>query len=314
MKPPVKALRVDGKPSDPRGLRVVADAPIPANRYLDTYPGKMYHEDDHTRLVKKGTRVSTYAWGAFKVNPDGEVDRGWTLDPATVVNGAVRLDARGHVAPFVNEPGPRQVPNAYWVYNLREGTVELWSWKRIKAGDEVLACYGPDYERAGYTSACQSKKVQPVLHVLWDPRRTTPEPFATATRLRRFANAMKAIAAPAPSRARARARSPSSSSPAPPNTPDDANARPNVPRWTNVRTTPPPPKRQRPNFTNVQTIRRELYDLARTHAELVGEATRTSGAERERLLRDVKAVRALAREWRDDLREAGRPARAGQRR
>lgn len=143
-----KLARVDR--STPGYARVVATADIPKDTFVATYPGWVYHEDDYKFLWHAGHRSMVYSIQSFRINRDtGAVDWNWILDPTDGVDH-VAPEFRNSLAPFLNEPSAGQRPNLGWVYNFDDETVELWTIRAVRAGEELLLCYGAGYRAEGY--------------------------------------------------------------------------------------------------------------------------------------------------------------------
>ena len=166
--------------SNPQNVRVVAVRDIPANTFVAVYPGFVYPKKLWVELVASGKRSSAYATTFYRMVPvsrvrtpgdeederldcarvpgdeEAHLDWCWVIDPT---------DSADHVAPrfqqslgpYLNEPSPGQRWNVRWVYNFGRGTLEYWTARRIKAGQELLLCYGADYDR-DYDTACDCPK------------------------------------------------------------------------------------------------------------------------------------------------------------
>ena len=90
------------------------------------------------------------------------------LDPGE--GSGIRAKHARALAPRINEPSPRQRPNLTWVWNLPRHAMEFWTTRDVRAGDELLACYGVEggYRR-GYCTSCVGRAkgaVEPELHVV----------------------------------------------------------------------------------------------------------------------------------------------------
>lgn len=131
--------------------RVVATTNIPPNTYVATYPGWVYTEHVWSELVGQGKRGHVYSVQAFDVLPNGRVDFSWVIDPTNGVN-RVAPQFQGSFGPFTNEPGPSQSPNVRWVYNFTDNTMEYWTARKIRKGEELLVAYGGTYQRDYATS------------------------------------------------------------------------------------------------------------------------------------------------------------------
>jgi hypothetical protein len=165
--PCIEVANVPGK-----GRGVVAARNIQAMRFLGTYPGHIFTKAQHDAGVARGELALTYMWQFWDILPDGTVSEDARLDPAVVDprTGTARMAPQfaGAVLPFVNEPSapPRlartAAANAAWVYNLPGRSIDLWSTRGIRKGEEVTACYGEGYER-NYKHTCTRQDTMRVI-------------------------------------------------------------------------------------------------------------------------------------------------------
>lgn len=164
--PFVRAVPVPGK-----GLGVVATRDLPAGTYVGTYPGRLYSLDAYASRLDSGRTTSKFAVDFYKPDASGRARDGYVLDPGTG-RGEVRPKYADWVAPLVNEPGPAELPNLVWVWNLPSHALEFWTSKAVPAGAELLACYGTEGEYPrGYCTSCvtRQRSVELPLHVILRP-------------------------------------------------------------------------------------------------------------------------------------------------
>lgn len=128
----VALRRIPGK-----GLGLLARRDMPAHTRVGVYGGD---------FLSKKQKASKYA-----VHLDDK-----TLDPGRTARDVMR---RRVVAAFINEPGPGVAPNAQWVRNFGRGTMELWTTRRVRRGEELTSCYGADYARKYQTSCTKRRDV-----------------------------------------------------------------------------------------------------------------------------------------------------------
>lgn len=139
--------------SRPGHARVVATAAIPANTFLAVYPGWVYPKRAFQKLVDAGRRGEKYNVTGFKLRPsDGAPSFHWQIDPTNGVNRVAPRFAASF-GPFMNEPSPGQVANVRWVLNFKDETMEYWTATSVQPGEELLICYGGEYQR-DYNVAC----------------------------------------------------------------------------------------------------------------------------------------------------------------
>lgn len=132
-----------------KGLGLVARRDLPAHTIIGMYAGQVYRSQDHQRLVKNGLADAKYTIDFFKHMPDGRVDAGYIMDPAN----EMKKKHSNVLAAFINEPSDRQRPNVVWVRNYDSNTMQLWTMRPVKKGEELTACYGAEYPRR-YTTSC----------------------------------------------------------------------------------------------------------------------------------------------------------------
>lgn len=130
----------------PGHARLVARKALPAHTFVAAYPGWVYHKSAFAAMVATGVRSTKYTVDMFGMRPDGDMEFSWVVDPTNGVN-RVAPQFKTALAPFANEPSPGAVANMRWVWNLVDGTVEYWTSRAVKAGEELLICYGTQYQR-----------------------------------------------------------------------------------------------------------------------------------------------------------------------
>ena len=144
--------------NDVVGKGVRAKRTLERDEFLAVYPGRVYTNADWQRASRKHLVNSKYAVGTFElVTIDGAKyikDGGVVLDPS-IGTGLDPMFERS-VAPYLNEPAVGTPANAYWVYNIRTGHLEVWTFSRIKKGDPVTICYGDTYPRS-WKSSCETE-------------------------------------------------------------------------------------------------------------------------------------------------------------
>ena len=158
-----------------KGMGVVAKQDIPANTFVGAYAGQRFTYDDHVSRVQAGETTSEYAcefWVHRKGAPahESDVDDAYVLDPLERdANGQMRIKLQ-YVSPvlFINEPAHHEMPNMNWVWNIPKYRIEMWTSRPIRAGEELLICYGSAYTRT-YRTACSRDGVETWRHVIRTP-------------------------------------------------------------------------------------------------------------------------------------------------
>ena len=161
-----------------KGLGVVALADIPASTRVATYPGPLWSVEAYESRHARGLTDGTYAVDFYKPGPEGDAMSGWVLDPG---EGSGICARHAHaLAPRINEPSRGQRPNLMWVWNLPRHAMEFWTTRGVRAGEELLACYGVGggYRRSYCTSCVGSQTVEPELHVV-TARGRQPVPYSS---------------------------------------------------------------------------------------------------------------------------------------
>jgi len=134
-----------------KGLGLVARRDLPPHTRVGVYGGKVYSAAAHRALTSAGGTTGKYSVDFYRRTRDGKVRSGYIMDPGT--GNTMHPRHANVLAAFINEPGVGQTPNVTWVRNDDAGTMELWTTKAVKAGQELTACYGEDYPR-GYKTPC----------------------------------------------------------------------------------------------------------------------------------------------------------------
>lgn len=153
------------------GKGVFARRNIKDSVLVGTYPGTVYTDKQYAALVKKHPRFDTHAvdfWGVEART--GRIQRTYVITPGSTDGSLVPRFADA-VTPYLNEPLPGRMPNAFWVWNLAKHVVEVHTYRRIPAGEEVCICYGNMYARS-YPTACTSLRPKDImaLHYRLTPR------------------------------------------------------------------------------------------------------------------------------------------------
>lgn len=138
--------------SNPRNVRVLCMADAPANTFVAAYPGWVFPERAFERLVQAGRRGTKYAVTMFATTPSGGLNFDFVIDPTNSVN-RVSPRFQDSFGPFINEPGPGQEANVRWVYNFFNNAMEYWTARPVRRGEELLICYGNQFER-NYSTGC----------------------------------------------------------------------------------------------------------------------------------------------------------------
>ena len=144
------------------GLGVVAKKDIKPLVKVGTYPGYVYTNEEHERLVESGEiKNSTYALDFFNVSVRLEkrrrrrisrlVEGRHTIDPST--KGGVDSKFSDALCLRLNEPSGVRKANCIWVINLVRRTLEVWTYSPIKKNEELTVCYGESYPRT-YRTTC----------------------------------------------------------------------------------------------------------------------------------------------------------------
>jgi hypothetical protein len=137
-----------------KGLGLVARRALRAHTRVGVYGGRVYPGAAHRRLVASGAVTGKYAIDFFAQGRGGKVEDDLIMEP-----GAGDAMDRRHanvLAAYVNEPGAGQVPNVVWVRNYGAGTMELWTTRAVRRGEELTACYGTGYAR-DYATPCTAR-------------------------------------------------------------------------------------------------------------------------------------------------------------
>ncbi len=153
-----------------KGQGVVALRDVPPWTFVGVYPGRVLTDAQYDQRVRRGLTTTTYAVEHLVPGHVLDPGAGRGLDPAW----------RTAIAPRINEPGPTQRPNVVWVWNLPASRVEMWTFRSVRAGTELTACYGVDggYRRRYCTSCVSGKstnklrtntRVEPLLHIIDRP-------------------------------------------------------------------------------------------------------------------------------------------------
>ena len=137
-----------------KGLGLVARRALPAHTRIGVYGGKVYTGKEHEHLTGSGATTGKYAIDFYKRSRDGKARGGYIMDPG--VGNVMHPTHSNVLAAFINEPASDQVPNVVWVRNYTSNTMELWTTRAVRAGDEVTVCYGTDYPRK-YKTPCTSQ-------------------------------------------------------------------------------------------------------------------------------------------------------------
>lgn len=107
---------------------------------LGTYPG----------VVKTGaqaSQTSKHAVAFFCVS-DGALDDDYVVDPERR-DGSIYPRFECNML-YVNEPPLRQRQNVIMVWDFVKYTVDLYTWTRVRAGQELFLLYGNDYHAREY--------------------------------------------------------------------------------------------------------------------------------------------------------------------
>lgn len=137
-----------------KGLGLVARRALPAHTRIGVYGGKVYSASEHEQLTGSGATTGKYAIDFYKRSRDGKPRGGYIMDPG--VRNIMHPTHANVLAAFINEPASHQVPNVVWVRNYESDTMELWTTRAVRAGEEVTVCYGADYPRK-YKTPCTSQ-------------------------------------------------------------------------------------------------------------------------------------------------------------
>ena len=148
------AVKVALKRIPNKGLGLVARRAMPANTRIGVYAGKVFTAAAHQRLADLGVTTGKYSVDFFRRGPKGAVRDGYVMDPG--VGDSMHPTHSNVLAAFINEPAADQVPNTLWVRNYDRDTMELWTSRPVRRGEELTACYGPDYNRK-YKTPCTAK-------------------------------------------------------------------------------------------------------------------------------------------------------------
>lgn len=134
-----------------KGLGVRAKIKIAKGKQVAVFPGWVIDGD-----------TSTYAWNQYRLLSDGTVKEDVSIDVADPNTQVVDPQFAHYIGPRVNEPDAGKSPNLEVVYNFTKNppTVEYWSARTIKKGEELTVCYGNSYEpfRHGYVGCEQVAK------------------------------------------------------------------------------------------------------------------------------------------------------------
>lgn len=157
----VSLARLDGK-----GWGLVARKRLPSHTPIGTYAGQVYRAADYHRAFTAAQ--AKYAIDFFVRGPRGRVDTGYIMDPSS----QIRRKRANVLAAFINEPTVGQRPNVVWVRNYESGTMQLWTMRPVRRGEEVSTCYGPGYARTYKTPCTRSPQY---MH-FWKKGLTKPRP------------------------------------------------------------------------------------------------------------------------------------------
>lgn len=152
-----------------KGLGLVARRGLAAHTRIGVYGGKVYSSADHQRLTSRGVTSGKYAVDFYKRTRQGRVRDQYVMDPGV---GDVMAKKHANVlAAFINEPAQGQKASVVWVRNYPAHTLELWTTRAVRAGEELTACYGAEYARA-YATPCTARPG--VMHYI-DSGMTAPK-------------------------------------------------------------------------------------------------------------------------------------------
>lgn len=151
------------RPSGFGGSGVFARRTIPKDTFIGTYPGYVIPLAKYERLFSKHPAVSVYAVQFFNAAKNA-VDQQWIINPGSM-EGTLLPEFSGFLTPYMNEPPPGKKPNAYWVWNMAKGTVEMYTspTRSIRAGEQLFICYGSEFERT-YRTSCTLPNTTMALH------------------------------------------------------------------------------------------------------------------------------------------------------
>ncbi len=137
-----------------KGLGLVARRALPAHTRIGVYGGKVYSSSEHEQLTGSGATTGKYAIEFYKRSSNGRARGGYIMDPG--VGNVMHPTHANVLAAFINEPAVDQVPNVVWVRNYTTNTMELWTTRAVRAGEEVTVCYGDEYPRK-YKTPCTAR-------------------------------------------------------------------------------------------------------------------------------------------------------------
>lgn len=154
-----------------KGVGVVAIRDVPAWTFIGEYPGRVLTDAQYADRIRRHLTTTTYA--VEYMAPGHVVDPGGAdggLDPAYAAA----------LAPRINEPNARRRPNVVWVWNLPAARMEMWTFRAVRAGQELTACYGTGggYVRQYCTSCVGGNAAEPMVHVIQRPG-DLPRPITT---------------------------------------------------------------------------------------------------------------------------------------
>ncbi len=158
-----------------KGLGVVATRDVPAWTFVAPYPGMVYDPKSYDEHKRRGDVTDEYALEFWNSPPGARIDSDWIINP--VFDGSMPPEYAKSVAPYINEPAKGQTPNTVWVWNFPRHRIELWTSRRVRAGEELGICYGPVYGRS-YKTPCTDPKNEPGRYVIVDATQTRPRQWA----------------------------------------------------------------------------------------------------------------------------------------
>lgn len=153
-----------------KGLGLVARRNLPAHTRIGVYGGKLFTAREHQKVTDSGLSTGKYAVDFYRRDRRGRVRDQYVLDPGS--GNRMHPTHANVLAAFINEPAATQTPNAIWVRNYTDGTLELWTTAAVPKGRELTVCYGADYAR-DYKTPCT--RTPGLLHY-WRRGMRAPKP------------------------------------------------------------------------------------------------------------------------------------------
>lgn len=145
------------------GVSVVATVEHPRWTFVASYPGRLFTQEQHERLVARGLVNTMYSCDMFGLEDrvvSGTmyrtlVDNAYILDPS-LGHGIDPMFAHA-LGPRINEPPEGMQQNCVFVYNMIMHRLEIWTDSVVRRGEQLYVCYGSSEYSRTWRSHCSKE-------------------------------------------------------------------------------------------------------------------------------------------------------------